>query len=206
VDNILKGRSSHIDGILIQGRTGSNNLISLSVLAQEAQPIVNLDSLPYPDFDDFFAHPPNPDTAETPRLVFETSRGCWWGQKHHCTFCGLNGNGMEFRQKSSSRALEELVWILSKYGSHTRSIYATDNIMPYEYFHSFLPQLAAMNLSVDFFYETKANLRPDQLALYKRAGLSRIQPGIESLSSEVLMLMGKGITALQNIQLLKLCL
>ena len=25
-----------------------------------------------------------------PILLFETSRGCWWGQRAHCTFCGLN--------------------------------------------------------------------------------------------------------------------
>ena len=30
-----------------------------------------------------------PDVA--PTLLFETSRGCWWGAKSHCTFCGLNG-------------------------------------------------------------------------------------------------------------------
>lgn len=34
-----------------------------------------------------------------PRLVVEGARGCWWGQKHHCTFCGLNGSFMEFRSK-----------------------------------------------------------------------------------------------------------
>jgi hypothetical protein len=37
------------------------------------------------------------------------------------------------------------------------------------------------------------------------AGISVIQPGIESLSSHVLKLMRKGVTALQNIQLLKSC-
>jgi ribosomal peptide maturation radical SAM protein 1 len=58
--------------------------------------VLDMNTLPVPDFDDYFAtlnrlgrrkvlgHPE--------RLVFETSRGCWWGQKHHCTFCGLNLN------------------------------------------------------------------------------------------------------------------
>jgi hypothetical protein len=37
------------------------------------------------------------------------------------------------------------------------------------------------------------------------AGVTWIQPGIESLSTHVLHLMGKGVTSLQNIQLLKYC-
>lgn len=32
-------------------------------------------------------------------LVLEGARGCWWGEKHHCTFCGLNGSLMKFRSK-----------------------------------------------------------------------------------------------------------
>ena len=43
-----------------------------------------------------------------PTLLFETSRGCWWGAKSHCTFCGLNGETMAFRSKSPRRALDEL--------------------------------------------------------------------------------------------------
>ena len=35
--------------------------------------------------------------------------------------------------------------------------------------------------------------------------MTAIQPGIESLSSHVLQLMRKGVTAIQNVQLLKLC-
>ena len=42
--------------------------------------------------------------VETPTLALETSRGCWWGAKHHCTFCGLNGGTMQYRSKSPERA------------------------------------------------------------------------------------------------------
>jgi radical SAM superfamily enzyme YgiQ (UPF0313 family) len=41
-------------------------------------------------------------------LLFEASRGCWWGAKHHCTFCGLNGLSMTFRSKSADRAYSEI--------------------------------------------------------------------------------------------------
>jgi len=204
-DGVLKNSIPRLDGILLRDQSELNELIVIDHRSREAKPVVDLNSLPYPDFDDFFDKAPEGDSASNLRLVFETSRGCWWGQKHHCTFCGLNGNGMAFRNKSAARALEELKWMLSRYGSYTRSVNATDNIMPYEFFTSFLPELAKLDFDLDLFYETKANLKVEQLELYKRAGLSRIQPGIESLSSEVLSLMEKGVTALQNIQLLKLC-
>ena len=38
-------------------------------------------------------------------LAYESSRGCWWGARHHCTFCGLNGETMAFRQKSPDRMI-----------------------------------------------------------------------------------------------------
>ena len=50
----------------------------------------------------------------------------------------------------------------------------------------------------------KANLRPEQVVLLARAGITRIQPGIEALDTELLTLMKKGCTMLQNVQFLKL--
>ena len=43
------------------------------------------------------------------------------------------------------------------------------------------------------------------MKLLRDAGVVAIQPGVESLSTHVLQLMRKGVTALQNIQLLKWC-
>ncbi len=68
---------------------------------------------PTPDFDEFFERSERsgvagPDAAlrDTP-LPFESSRGCWWGEKQHCTFCGLNGGTMKHRAKSPERVLAE---------------------------------------------------------------------------------------------------
>ena len=43
------------------------------------------------------------------------------------------------------------------------------------------------------------------MRLLRDAGVTTIQPGIESFSDRVLKLMKKGVTGLQNIQLLKWC-
>src|ERR1700747_1625319 len=58
---------------------------------------------------------------------------------------------------------------------------------------------------LEFFLETKSNLRFEQLRTLRRGGVRAIQPGIESFSNQVLQLMRKGCTGLQNIQLLRWC-
>jgi ribosomal peptide maturation radical SAM protein 1 len=73
------------------------------------------------------------------------------------------------------------------------------------YFRGVLPQLRDRQIGLTLFYETKANLTKEQVRLLRDAGVLAIQPGVESLSTHVLQLMRKGVTALQNIQLLKWC-
>jgi ribosomal peptide maturation radical SAM protein 1 len=167
--------------------------------------IRDLDSLPYPDFDDFFEqfNSSNCVGAMTPRLQFETSRGCWWGQLHHCTFCGLNGATMAFRAKSEARALAELLSLVERYPGYP--VMVTDNILDMNYFRNFIPEIAHRKLKVRLFYEIKANLKKEQVRLLREAGILQVQPGIESFSDQVLSLMRKGIRGLQNIQLLKWC-
>jgi ribosomal peptide maturation radical SAM protein 1 len=170
-----------------------------------APPVRDMNALPYPDFDDFFAEFNATGYKSTwqPRLFFETSRGCWWGEKKHCTFCGLNGQTMAFRSKTGARALAELTAIVEQHPGC--EIQVVDNILDMRYFNDFLPALAASDLEVELFYETKSNLKKEQVRALRDAGVTQIQPGIESFSDSVLTLMQKGVTALQNIQLLKWC-
>jgi ribosomal peptide maturation radical SAM protein 1 len=164
-----------------------------------------MDALSYPDFDDYFAaYRVSPLRHNfTPMLYMETARGCWWGAKHHCTFCGLNQNDMAFRAKSPQRAMDELVHLVSRHGL-TKIVFA-DNIISMDYFRTFLPELKRRHMGLQLFYETKANLNKEQVKLCAEAGVSVIQPGIESLSTNVLNLMRKGVSPLQNVQLLKWC-
>ncbi len=164
-----------------------------------------MDDLPIVDYDDFFGqlHSSGLDIAHDLRLLFETSRGCWWGAKSHCTFCGLNSSNMAFRAKSQERALSELEGLIARYPGIEVSV--VDNILDMSYFQRFLPALRDKGGKTDLFYEVKANLRKEQLQLMREAGITKIQPGIESLSSAVLKLMRKGTTGLQNVQLLKWC-
>jgi radical SAM superfamily enzyme YgiQ (UPF0313 family) len=52
-----------------------------------AAPMVrDLDALPIPDFDDYFARIAYGPLAGafSPWLMMEASRGCWWGERSHC--------------------------------------------------------------------------------------------------------------------------
>ena len=176
-----------------------------SVATPPGAPLRELDSLPYPDFDDFFQQ-----LACSPvkwglglYLPIETSRGCWWGEKKHCTFCGLARLEAVFRAKSAKRALAEMEYLTRRYG--VKHVGVVDNILSMEYFGTLLPELKRQRSGVKLLYETKANLTRDQVALLRDAGIVSIQPGIESLNDHQLQLMRKGVTALQNVQLLKWC-
>ncbi|HUH95912.1 MAG TPA: RiPP maturation radical SAM C-methyltransferase [Anaerolineales bacterium] len=173
--------------------------------AQINAPVRDMDIVPFPVYDDYVAQIKDGDLMADmePRLFLETSRGCWWGEKQHCTFCSLNGTMMQYRSKSPQRVLDEIRYLHQNYG--IKNIQVVDNIMDMRYFRDMLPRLAELNLPVDLFYETKANLRKDQVLAFREAGVSMIQPGVESLSSNVLRLMRKGVSMMQNIQLLRWC-
>jgi ribosomal peptide maturation radical SAM protein 1 len=169
----------------------------------------DLDSLPTPRFDEYFAALAESGlrTRIRPGIPVETSRGCWWGAVHQCTFCGLNGTGMGFRSKSPSRVIAELDQLQHRYG--IGDFEAVDNILDNHYYKSLLPDLAEVAAVSPtaarrrIFFEIKANVTSQQVEAMVSAGVTWVQPGIESLHSDVLRLMDKGIQGWQNVQLLK---
>jgi ribosomal peptide maturation radical SAM protein 1 len=186
-----------VNGII----TRESNYLEVSL----TNPIMDMDRLPYPEFDDFFSSVRQNRLADNlgNELVIETSRGCWWGEKFQCTFCGLNGSTMKYRSKSVSRVLGELRYLKEKYG--IKKFQVVDNIMNMRYIDDLFPQIRLQGLDVFLFYESKSNISREQLALLKTGGVNAIQPGIESLSDIVLKIMKKGVSALQNIEILKWC-
>jgi ribosomal peptide maturation radical SAM protein 1 len=169
-------------------------------------PLTNLDALPIPDFDEFFERAERlellPVSARrVVEIPFESSRGCWWGQRSHCTFCGLNGTTLQFRTKSPERVLQELAVLSDRYRSF--NFEAVDNILDLSYLDTVFPQLIQWATDYEFFYEVKSNLSREHLMQLYRAGVRTIQPGIESLNSHVLKLMRKGVSAIQNVNLLR---
>src|ERR1043166_6115567 len=173
---------------------------------QPARSVIHdMDSLPLPDYRDYF-QALNASTLTNmikPGLLAESSRGCWWGEKFHCTFFGLNGEGMQYRKKSPERVLDEISELKRLYG--IENVQSVDTLLDMSFFKTVLPKLASAEEKYTIFYETKANLRRDQIELLAQAGIRWIQPGIESLDDSALKLLDKGNTTLINLQLLKWC-
>lgn len=203
-DHIFSGESEQtfvafLSG-LARGERPANRIL-------EGAPCHSLDALPTPDYSDYYTQlraflPDSPMLrGGSCYLPYESSRGCWWGQKSHCTFCGLNGHGMAFRQKSPDRVIAELKTLAPAH--LTRQITMTDNIMPHAYFRTLIPRLAQELPGLKLMYEQKANLTLRQVQELVQAGVTEIQPGIEALSTGLLRLMAKGTSAAQNIALLR---
>lgn len=142
-------------------------------------------------------------TALTCTLPFETSRGCWWGQRAHCTFCGLNSASMGYRSMRPDLAIQQMT-SLFRYAGAVRDLQAVDNILPKSYLREVLPYLNTPD-TMEIFYEVKADLNEEEIAILSKARVTRIQPGIEALATSTLKLMKKGTTSFQNIGLLMLC-
>ncbi len=145
-----------------------------------------------------------PPRAGVPYLMFETSRGCWWGQRVHCTFCGLNGATMSYQSMEPRKALKQFEDLFA-YAPRVSHFDAVDNIMPREYLSEVFPYLEAPE-GVSIFYEVRADLKDEEMAILAKAGVRRVQPGIEALATSALKLMRKGTTAFLNIKFLKSCL
>ena len=185
-----------------------NGVVSRSASGSEIpgppEVIDDLNELPIPDYDNYFRRLNNSSLRQwiRPSLLMESARGCWWGEKSHCTFCGLNGLTMKFRTKEVGKTVGEMGRQISRYG--TRLIRFVDNIIDPGYFKSLLPAIIQRGIQSDIIFEVKSNLKKDQIKILADAGVT-VQAGIENLSTHVLKLMGKGSNALMNIQTLKWC-
>jgi ribosomal peptide maturation radical SAM protein 1 len=159
------------------------------------------------DYDDYFAtldsRVPKEANIEV-KVPFETSRGCWWGERSHCTFCGLNGATMGYRALPAQQALDLLHGLFDRYAERAVEFKAVDNILPREYLTDVLPYLETPESAV-LFYEIKADLKQREMAVLAQARVKHIQPGIEALSTASLKLMRKGTTSFQNLKFLKHC-
>lgn len=158
-----------------------------------------------PDYDDYFEQLKEVDPAAYSGLnrilLYEAARGCWWGEKHHCTFCGLNAQSMKFRSKPPGLVFEELRYLSDRY--NTTRFRLVDNIIDMKYIDEVFGALAAEHYDLEFFIETKSNLSKRQIQTLAHGGVTSMQPGIESLSQTSLKEMDKGVSPMQNVQCLK---
>ncbi len=202
IDFIFSGESEiSFQNFLINHRSGQ--LPQKRIV--EGSPMEDLDTLPQMDYESYFRQLRAflGDDAPSGTYVWsETSRGCWWGQKNKCTFCSRNNESLKFRAKSPQKVLDELDSLKKRYPGVPVGM--ADNIMPHTYYRELLPILAEKKDYPEIcLYYMKANLKLEDLVNLSNARVTKIVPGIEALSTGLLKLLNKGVTAAENISLLR---
>lgn len=162
----------------------------------------DIDTSPAPNYDDFVASVRRlkaEDKVELTgsQLPFESSRGCWWGQKNHCKFCGIDEETLRYRVKNPGTVIRQLDELHDRYGA--LSFRASDYIFPHSFHGEFVSALTVRGAPYRLHYEMKSNLTADMVDGLYSAGFHFVQLGIESFSTPVLRRMNKGVTSLQNI-------
>lgn len=163
---------------------------------------------PEPNYAQFLEQRIHTSRNERPlTLMLEASRGCWWGKKHHCLFCGIKAVDDDYRALNPRDLIERILALQDRYAPDL--IYFTDSILDNSYYSSVLPKLAELRSQGRFktglFFELKSNLRREHMALLAAAGVVRAQPGIENFSSRILHAVRKGVTGLRQVAVLKWC-
>jgi len=206
IDGVFGGAARAAESAaLLEGGTGRLRMADQScsshrAIGRELDIDTPLDS-DYHYYIDLFhdEFPEMPDAK--PWLYFETSRGCWWGEKAHCTFCGLNGTTMHYRSMAPALAIGQFKSLFA-HAPRVKLLQAVDNILPKTYLTEVLPFIDTPK-TVQMFYEVKADISEEEFKTLAKARILRIQPGIEALATSTLKLMKKGTTAHQNIEFLK---
>lgn len=135
-------------------------------------------------------------------LLYESSRGCWWGERNKCAFCGVNGWERHYRHKSEQKVYDELT-IMLKTHPEVKRIQMVDTLMPRKYLNRLVPSIKKAFPYISLFYEQRADLTIQQVTKLKLCGIHYTQVGIEALSTNLLKLVNKGVDAEQNIKFLR---
>lgn len=167
---------------------------------------VSMNFVPEPVYDHYFRDLNNSVIARQVdvKIPLEASRGCWWGAKHHCTFCGLNGSAMAHRAKPAERVQAEAARAIKRH--NVLDLVFADNILAPDHLIKLTTDMALPpEWDVRLFAEVKSNLAFHQLESLARAGFTQLQPGVESLVTRILRIMRKGVTGWQNVRFLRDC-
>lgn len=164
--------------------------------------VVNIDYVDFLDSFDAMVRPFSPGVE--PRLPLETSRGCWWGEKSHCTFCGSCGWDISYRQMAAQDAVVYINDTVRRHADRTAFFECVDQLIPKDYPDEVMPHLQLPSAG-GLFYEIRTTLSEDHMRKLRDCGIRAVQPGVEALSSSLLKHMAKGVSAAHNIEHLKRC-
>ncbi|MGI6143785.1 MAG: RiPP maturation radical SAM C-methyltransferase, partial [bacterium] len=172
---------------------------------EDAPPVDNLDALPYPDYSDFVAQwDARRLRRGRGRLLLETSRGCYWGQRIRCTFCGQASPTLDYRAKSPGRVAGELAHLVQRWPDF-RICLTDEAVDPGVVAELARPGSGGSPGPEIVYIQVRPNIGREDIIRLRQAGVRRLEAGIESFSTGILALMRKGTRGLHNIAFLKWC-
>ena len=142
--------------------------------------------------------------AAVRKYFLESSRGCWKGQKQHCSFCGLNGERVAYRRKDPGQVLAELRRGYREFGC--RIFLTADTVLDLNTMRDTLRIFGEEAPDAVISYETVSTLTEEQVRFLADCGVMVIQSGIETLHPKHIRLLNKGNGTLSSIALLKFAL
>lgn len=142
--------------------------------------------------------------ASVRKYFLESSRGCWKGQKQHCSFCGLNGGRIAYRRKDPERVLAELRRGYREFGC--RLFLTSDTVLDLNRMRAPLRTFGEETPDTVISFETVSTLTEEQVRFLADSGVMVIQSGIETLHPNHIRLLNKGNDTLSSIALLKFTL
>lgn len=200
-------------GADIRASAGRAILVAAKMHASQAgrfEQLNDLADLPVPDYDDYFAELGNLPAAKRffPVLPAEMSRGCWWQKRspqgsRGCAFCNLNTQWNGYRAKNPGQLVVELERLKKRY--QLVNFAFMDNALPVETTCDIFNALADTGHDFSLFGEIRATADRETLAAMRRAGLDKVQIGIEALSSRLLQKLNKGTTTIKNLRAMRDC-
>jgi len=125
-----------------------------------------------------------------------TSRGC----PFQCSFCITSRIfGKKVRLRSPNNVVDELEWLKTEYDAEAYSFYDDTFTFNMERAEKICDEMVKRKIGLPWDCQTRADrISRELLAKMKRAGCEVITIGVESASSRILNLIGKGTTPEQN--------
>jgi radical SAM superfamily enzyme YgiQ (UPF0313 family) len=164
-----------------------------------------------PDYDEYFRaiRTFSPEKRFFPTLPVELSRGCWWkrqtkqSETRGCAFCNLNLQWKGYRKKESRQVVKEIDGLTSRY--QVLSVAFMDNVLPQTKTDHLFNGLKLLEKDIKLFSEIRPSTPLEKLRKMHAAGVVDVQVGIEALSSGLLKKMNKGVSAIQNLEIMRNC-
>lgn len=186
IDIIILGEAEHLlPEIIAQGLKDRSGIVG------PAEPVQDLDSLPYPawhlwDIETYKKKWPN-----IPVFSMVTSRGC----PYHCTFCSLPDHCRKYRTRDPVKVVDELEFLVKRYNARTVAFMEDNFALNRDRVSRICDEIIKRDLKVRWTCDTRVNnVTFDLLKKMKAAGLQTVLFGVESGSQKTLDWLKKGIT------------